>query len=105
MKKLLIPFFAMVLAFGLNAFTVKPTGTFYKYTSTSHAQADIQNIANYSRVGASCVSGPNVCGVVLATNEGAGNPPDADEFAAESDNLWTSQQNGSAADGSIDMKN
>jgi hypothetical protein len=105
MKKMFIPAIAIILALATSAFTAKKTsGAFYQYTSSSHAQSDIQNVNNYVRADVSCGGSDNVCGVTLATDEGTGNAPDPTEFSAESTNLWASQQNNSAADANISMK-
>lgn len=105
MKKLFIPAFALVIAFAGSAFTAKKTsGSFYRYTSTSHAKVDIQNINNYVRDENGCDDGSDVCGVTLPTDEGAGNQPDATEFSSESTNLWNSQSSGTAQDSNVIMK-
>ncbi|MBK0378544.1 DUF6520 family protein [Mucilaginibacter segetis] len=106
MKKLILPALAIGLAISTSAFTTnRVAGAFYRYTSSSTAQSDIQNINNYVRDDNACGGGEDVCGVTLTTDEGLGNTPDPTEFSAEQSNLWTSQQNGSAADVNIHMKN
>lgn len=106
MKKLILPAFAIALALGTSAFTAqKTTGVFYRYTSSSLLEADIKNIANYEQNSASCTPGINVCGVQLATDNGEESQPEEAEFAIERNNLWASQQNSSAANGNISMKN
>lgn len=109
MKKiqLTLAVLAGTLAIGLSAFTSpkRVNSNFYIYTSSSHLQADIQNINNYVSASNACSSGANVCGVTLTTAKPAGQTPVASEFNVEKPNLWTSQQDGSAADGNISMKN
>lgn len=109
MKKiqLTLAVLAGALAIGLSAFTSPKSvnSHFYIYTSSSHLQADIQNINNYVSATDACPSGANVCGVTLATAKPAGQTPVASEFNAEKADLWTSQQSGSPADGNIEMKN
>lgn len=82
----------------------RSSSNFYVYTSSSTAQADIQNINNYAAASDACSGATNVCGVTLATAEPLGSTPVASQFNAEKSNLWTSQQNSSPADGNISMK-
>lgn len=84
----------------------RANSNFYVYTSSSTAQADIQNINNYASTTSDPCGGTttNVCGVTLSTAKPAGQKPVATEFSAESGNLWTSQQNHTPADGSVSMK-
>lgn len=86
--------------------TKRANSNFYVYTSSSTAQADIQNINNYASTTSDPCGGTttNVCGVTLSTSKPAGQKPVAAEFSAESGNLWTSQQNHTPADGSVSMK-
>ncbi len=106
MKKLILPAFAIALAFGTSAFTAKKAaGVFYRYTSSSLTEANIKNINNYERESATCNPGANVCGVLLDTDNGEESQPDEAEFTAQRNHLWTSQQNGLPANASIVMKN
>ena len=108
----MIPSFAiaigLVLAMATSAFKEVSKGpvslTFYEYTGSDFSQPNIQNINNYARSTNSCSGTKNVCGVLLSTDTGTGNPPNSTEFSAESSNLWTSQQNHAAADPNIVMK-
>jgi hypothetical protein len=107
-----IPAFAiamgLVLAMATSAFKEVPKGnfdlTFYEYTGSDFSQTNIQNINNYVKSTNTCSGTRNVCGVLLATDTGTGNPPNSTEFSAESSNLWTSQQTHTAADPNIVMK-
>lgn len=98
----------LVLALATSAFKQAPKENFdqafYEYTGPDLTQSNIQDINNYVRSTNTCSGTKNVCGVLLNTDTGTGNPPNSSEFAAESSNLWASQQNHSAADGNIVMK-
>lgn len=110
--KKMIPVFAiamgLVLAMATSGFKEGPKGnldlTFYQYTGSDFSQSNIQDINNYVKSTNSCSGTQNVCGVLLATDTGTGNPPNSTEFSAESSNLWASQQNHAAADPNIVMK-
>lgn len=106
MKKLIIPVVAIVLAISSSAFTAKTTSGFlYQYVGSGTSQTDLQDVNNYQRVSADpCDAGSDVCGVILATDEGIGNAPDQTEFDAEKTNLWNSQHDGEAKDTNIEMK-
>jgi len=96
------------LAIGFSAFTnaKRVDSNFFVYTSSLHTKAAIQNAGNYQSTTLAPCGGTtaNVCGVTLATAKPANQNPDAGELADEADNLWTSQQNHSPADGDIAMK-
>lgn len=105
----------MIGVFGLF-FAFKPGDTktvqgkkvlqyFYRYTSSSTSQTDIQNIANYQRSNLSCESGEHLCGVYLNTDKPLGQQPLPSEFNAVKTNLWTSEQAGNPALPNISMKN
>jgi hypothetical protein len=110
--KKMIPSFAiaigLVLAMATSGFKEMPKGnmslTFYEYTGPDFSQSNIQDINKYVRSSNTCSGSRNVCGVLLTTDTGAGNPPNSTEFSAESSNLWTSEQNHAAADPNIVMK-
>lgn len=112
MKKYFLVMLTIAAVVAASAFTFqkpkeKEKGNFsyfYQYTSGSHLKEDIQNRLNYERASESCDDGGNVCGVFLATDEGANQPPDADEFSAVADDLWDSQNSGSATILAIVMK-
>lgn len=107
MKKLIIPFVAILMALSFSAFTSakRATSNFYVYTSGSLLQSDIQNINNYVASSADpCSGSDNVCGVTLNTARNVGQTPVSTEFNAEKANLWSSQQNHAAQDGNIGMK-
>ncbi|MGZ3761018.1 MAG: hypothetical protein ACXVJE_18940 [Mucilaginibacter sp.] len=106
MKRQFLGLAAIAIAVSASAFTTanKFSTYFYRYTSSSHAQADIQNISNYVRQDLTCGDGANVCGVYLQTNKPTGQQPVTSEFNAEQSALWSSQQNGSPSDANIDMK-
>ncbi|MGZ3767493.1 MAG: hypothetical protein ACXVB0_19920 [Mucilaginibacter sp.] len=96
------------MAIGFSAFTTpkRVNSNFYVYTSSSHLQADIQNINNYA-ASAADPCGPtttNVCGVDLATSRPVGSTPVAAEFNAEKADLWSSQTAHSPQDANIEMK-
>lgn len=115
MKNLKISVFAViaiVMGIAVSAFTEKSPVTspdtlyFYEYTSSSTAQADIQNIANYQRETESCGGGDHVCGVFLPTNKPSGQQPVASEFNAEKSDLWDSEDAGTSVDPAlIKMRN
>lgn len=116
MKKLKIALVAgislvcvLVAAAFTNVHKDIPSGTagyFYEYTSSSTAQADIQNISNYVRSTATCGGGTHVCGVFLPTNKPLGQNPVVSEFNAQKADLWDSEQSGSSVNpGVIEMKN
>lgn len=112
MKKILIAAAIFVLSITIYSFAqdrktvkeikpqnVKPLTTyFFKYNSSSLLKADIQNRSNYIRTSESCGGTQNVCGVYLTTNKPANQPPDATEFDAVKDDLWTSQNNHASVD-------
>jgi hypothetical protein len=108
----MIPSFAiaigLALAMATSGFREGPKGnldlTFYEYTGSDFSQTNIQDINKYVRSTNSCSGSRNVCGILLATDNGVGNPPNSTEFSAESSNLWTSQQNHAAADPNVVMK-
>lgn len=80
--------------------------TFYKYVGPDLSQSNIQDLTKYIRAANTCSGRHDVCGVYLLTDNGPGSNPDPTEFAAESNDLWTSQQNQASADpGVIIMKN
>jgi hypothetical protein len=83
----------------------RSTSNFYEYKSSSLLQADIQNINNYEAESDGCSGSTNVCGVTLSTAHTIGSTPVASEFNAEKPNLWLSQENNTAEDGNISMKN
>lgn len=82
----------------------RSTSNFYVYTSASTSQADIQNINNYVAASDPCSGSSDVCGVTLPTAHTLGTTPVPSEFNAEKSNLWLSQQNNTAEDGNISMK-
>jgi hypothetical protein len=110
--KKMIPAFAivmgLVLAMATSGFKEGPKGnldlTFYQYTGSDFSQTNIQDINKYVKSTNTCSGTQNVCGVLLATDTGTGNPPISTEFSAESSNLWASQQSHAAADPYIVMK-
>ncbi|GEM68062.1 hypothetical protein SMI01S_16680 [Sphingobacterium mizutaii NBRC 14946 = DSM 11724] len=111
-KKNITGTIAIVIALGSMSFTMmsKETpestiaGHFYRYTSSSLAQPDIENINNYKRIDDSCEEGSNVCGVYLATDKPANSTPVPSEFNAVKSQLWSSQQSGEPANADIKMK-
>jgi len=108
MKKIKVSIFAViaiVMAIAASAFTSKEANVkspealfFYEYTSSSTLQADIQNIANYSRQSQSCSGSNHVCGVLLPTDQPVGAQPVTSEFNAEKSDLWDSEQAQSSVD-------
>jgi hypothetical protein len=110
--KKMIPSFAiaigLVLAMATSGFREVPKENlnqyYYAYQGPDFTKTNIQDPDNYTRTTLSCSGTTNVCGVLLSIDEGTGNPPDATDFSTESSNLWTSQQNHSAADPNIKMK-
>lgn len=108
MKRIIIPAIAIMLAFAGSAFTSakRSNSNLFVYTGSSYAQTDIENINNYAASATDPCGGTstNVCSVTLATAKAVGQKPASTDFNAEKGNLWTSQQNHSAADGSIEMK-
>lgn len=112
--KKIIPLFAiaigLVLAVATSGFKEKSKDnmalTFYKYVGPDLSQSNIQEVTLYIQAANSCSGRHDVCGVFLATDNGPGNNPDPAEFAAESTDLWASQQDQvSSAPGIIIMKN
>lgn len=112
--KKIAPLFAialgLVLAFTTSGFKEKSmdntTLTFYKYVGPNFDQPNIQDRTLYIQAANACSGRHDVCGVYLPTANGAGNNPDPTEFAAESADLWASQQNQASSDpGTIVMKN
>lgn len=108
----IIAVIAIVMGIASSAFTAKSpvkspaTLYFYQYTSSSTAQADIQNIANYQRAPESCGGGDHVCGVFLSTNKPSGQQPVVSEFDAEKSDLWESEDAGTSVDPAlIKMRN
>lgn len=97
-------------------FAFKPTDTikagtgkkvvqyFYRYTSSSTSQTDIQNIANYQRSNLSCDGANHVCGVYLATDKPLGQQPIASQFNAVKSDLWLSEQGAAPTLPSISMR-
>ncbi|MBB6498972.1 hypothetical protein [Pedobacter cryoconitis] len=77
---------------------------FYRYTSSSTSQADIQNIANYQRSNLSCDGANHVCGVYLATDKPQGQQPVATQFNAVKSDLWLSEQAATPTLSSISMR-
>lgn len=65
---------------------------FYRYTSSSTSQTDIQNIANYQRSNLSCDGANHICGVYLATDKPLGQQPIASQFNTVKSDLWLSEQ-------------
>jgi hypothetical protein len=106
-KQITVGLMIGAMAIGFSAFTSAErfNSSFYVYTSSSTAQADIQNINNYVSATNACVSGSNVCGVTLTTAKPAGQTPVLSEFNGESTNLWGSQDSGLPKDSHISMKN
>jgi hypothetical protein len=97
---------AMAISFSAFTNAKRLTSNFYEYQSASHLQPDIQNINNYTATASDpCSATTNVCGVTLPTAHNIGATPVSSEFNTEKSNLWTSQQDNSAADGNIGMKN
>lgn len=116
MKNLRMSLFAavaIIMGIAASAFTTKEVPAkssnlqyFYEYTSSSTAQSDIQNIANYARASDDCTGSNHVCGVYLPTNKPLGQQPVASEFNAEKSDLWDSEQAGASVDpGVIKMRN
>ena len=113
MKKYLLGILSLIAFVIASAFTMAVkkedaksvvANYFYRYTSGSTAQVDIQNIANYQRVDASCAGGEKVCGVYLATNKPIGSQPVPAEFNAVKSQLWASEQANAATIPTISMK-
>jgi hypothetical protein len=104
---------ALVLGMTASAFTTSSTGVvkndgpfFYRYTSNSTAQEEIQSISNYKRNTLNCSTGIDVCGVFLSTDEGINQPPVQEEFDLVKDDLWLSEDGHSSTDPDlIKMKN
>lgn len=108
LQKLALGLLIGALAIGFSAFTSpkRVNSNFYVYTSSSHLQADIQNINNYAASAADPCGGTttNVCGVDLTTSKPVGSTPDPTEFSAEKADLWASQAAHSPQDSNIEMK-
>ena len=99
------------LAFGYHSLKQKAsvpakasTGYFYRYTLETYAEEDIKDISNYVRSELSCDPGVHVCGVTLATDTGSGQQPNSTEFDAVKDDLWESEDVGSAQLENISMR-
>lgn len=111
-KKNFLGIAAVGIAIGTMSFTLisgeipksNVAGHFYRYTSTSLSQPDIENINNYKRIDDSCEEGSNVCGVYLATDKPANSTPVPSEFNAVKSQLWSSQQTGTPVNPDIKMK-
>lgn len=101
---------AIAVSYGLMSFgegkqsSDSQTGYFYEYTSSSTDREDIENINNYQRSSVSCEGDEHVCGVLLPTDNGLGNPPLQTEFDPLVDDLWNSEQSGSATHPQVIMK-
>jgi len=78
---------------------------FYRYNGIANDEDAIKNPANYTRASASCAGGSHVCGVLLATDNGANQNPDATELSDVADDLWSAEENGSTTESFISMKN
>ena len=106
-QKLALGLLVGALAIGFSAFTTpkRVNSNFYVYTSSSHLQADIQNINNYAASAADPCGGltTNVCGITLTTAKPSGQPPVSSEFSPQEGNLWTAQQTHTPS-GTIEMK-
>lgn len=96
---------AIAMKAPVKAHKAQTTSTFYVYTSSSLLQADIQNINNYEAASDACSGSSDVCGVTLTTAQSLGSTPVTSEFNTEKSNLWLSQENNTAEDGNISMKN
>lgn len=110
--KKIFPAFAialgMVLAVATSGFKEAPKANqnpyFYEYAGSDFSEQKIEDPDNYIRSGLSCSGSYDVCGVFLSTDQGLGNPADPSDFSNELSNLWTSQQNHTAADINISMQ-
>lgn len=112
MKKYIAGISLLILVVLATAFTVTPqkdntentNSYFYRYTSTSHTQAAIENRLNYARSTITCNDGEHVCGVYLPNNAELDEPPSENDFNAVVNDLWSSEVAGSAASPDIIMK-
>lgn len=109
---MLVVIAGLVLALGASAFispkkqqTAPFTGYFYKYKLSVYDESNIRNINNYERSNDACSPGVHVCGVLLPTNQTLGQPPVSGEFSSVEDDLWNSEDAGSAQTPDISMRN